>query len=84
MASSKFYSLGSDLQLISDSATWAEYLKLHPDAKVGFVHHGRRCYLTLILPSLGHRGIVRYADTAEGLIELAHLALIEENGIEVL
>jgi len=84
MASSKFYRLGHDLQLISESTTWAEYLKFHPDAKVGFACSENTVYFTLIQPSLGHRGVVRYAQSAEDMIELAELALIEMNGIEVL
>lgn len=84
MADPKFFRLGREMQTISDSATWKEYRKHFPRAKVGFVHHGEdRILLTLVHPRGMFRGIVKYADTAKELIEIAHLALIEERGIEV-
>jgi hypothetical protein len=79
-------SIGQQMQFISDSATWQEYRKAHPDARVGFVQDNQS---ELVLLTLTHqfgqfRGIVRYADDARGLIEIAWLALCEERGIDVL
>lgn len=83
MAVSKFYKLGTDLQLISDSATWAEYKRQHPTAKVGFVHQGDELLLTITESRGLARGVVKYAENARQLLELAHLALCEEEGIYV-
>jgi hypothetical protein len=77
------YRLGRDLQLISDSATWAAYRKAHPSARVGFVHQGDILLLTLTHSFGRYRGIEKYASDARELLEVAHLALCEEKGIEV-
>jgi hypothetical protein len=76
--------LGFELQKISESATWAHYVRLHPHARVGFCYHNDTLLLTLLNPGLGHLGIVKYASNAAQLIEVAHLALFEMGEIEVL
>jgi hypothetical protein len=83
MAVSKLYRLGRDLQLISDSVTWAEYIRQHPSAKVGFVHQGDDLLLTITETRGYTRGVVKCASNARQLLELAHLALCEEEEIHV-
>jgi hypothetical protein len=76
--------LGFEMQRISESLTWKEYTSHHPLTKVGFCHHDGRVLFTLIDHALGHDGVVKYADNAHELLEIAHLALWEEGYIEVL
>jgi hypothetical protein len=80
-----FYKLGNDLQRLSESVTWAHYLKFHPQAKVGF-HHAKNgvLFLTLTDRALGHHGVIKYAKNATELLEVAHLALWEQGEIEML
>jgi hypothetical protein len=73
--------LGYELQKISDSATWAHYVAFHPGSKVGFCHHNDRLLLTLVSPV--NHGVIKYADNADELLEVAHLALWEQGEIEV-
>lgn len=82
--SASFYRLGHELELISNSATWAAYREAHPDAKVGFVQQGDVVLLTLTQSFGRYRGIVKYANDAQELLEIAYLALCEERGIDVL
>jgi hypothetical protein len=82
MSAKSSLQLGIELQKISDSATWATYVSFHPGSKVGFCHHNERLLLTLVSP-INH-GIIKYADNAQELLEVAHLALFEMGEIEVL
>jgi hypothetical protein len=85
MSANSSYKLGRDLQRLSESSTWAHYLKLHPDVKIGFAHRpDGRILLTVTNAVLGHHGVIRYADNAQELIEVAHDALFREGEIEVL
>ncbi len=85
MSAMPFYKLGSELQRLSDSATWKHYLALHPRVKVGF-HHAPNGVLLLTLTdrALGHHGVIKYAKNTTELLEVAHLALWEQGEIEVL
>ena len=76
--------LGRDLQRISESLTWQHYRNLHPQTKIGFAHRtdGRVCF-TLMDSALGHNGVIRYADTAQEVIEVAFDALLRDGEIEV-
>ncbi len=77
--------LGRDLQRISQSLTFQHFLKLHPQMKVGFAHdHDGRVLFTLKDAALGNKGVIRYADTAQQLIEVAHDVLLRAGEIEVL
>lgn len=77
--------LGYDLQRLSDSATWAHYVRLHPQTKIGFLHTSNgQFYLTLTDRALGHHGVLRYADNVTELLEVAHDALFREGEIEVI
>jgi hypothetical protein len=76
--------LGRELQRISDSMTWQQYRRLHPQTKIGFAHRDDRIFFTLTDAALGHRGVLRYADTAQELIEVAHDALFREGLVEVI
>jgi hypothetical protein len=76
--------LGNELQRISDSLTWQLYRKQHPQTKIGFTHRDDKLYFTLSDRALGHRGVIRYADTAQELIEIAHDALFREGLVEVI
>jgi hypothetical protein len=85
MSATPFYKLGYDLARLSDSLTWAHYVRLHPQTKIGFLHAGDgRLYLTLTDRALGHRGVLRYADNVTQLLEVAHDALFREGEIEIL
>jgi hypothetical protein len=85
MAASQFYKLGSDLARLSDSETWAHYVRLHPQTKIGFLHAASgQLYLMLTDRALGHNGVLRYADNVTELLEVAHDALFREGEIEVL
>jgi hypothetical protein len=80
-----FYKLGVDLARLSDSLTWANYMRLHPKTKIGFTHGmDGRLYLTLTDRALGHHGVLRYAENVTELLEVAHDALFREGEIEVL
>lgn len=83
MSAKQFYQLGRDLQRISESITFAHYKRLHPQVRIGFAHRGDEVYFTLTDAALGHRGVIRYAETAHELIEVAHDALFREGEIEV-
>lgn len=83
MSARPFYQLGRDLQRLSESLTFAHYRKLHPQVRIGFTHQGDKLYFTLTDAALGHRGVIKYADTAQELIEVAHDALFREGEIEV-
>jgi len=83
MTDSDFSRLGREMQIISESQTFAEYRKVHPSAKVGFFHNGDALVLTLTHAFGKYRGVVKYANNADELIELAHLALCEARGIDV-
>jgi hypothetical protein len=83
MSATAFYQLGRDLQRISESLTFARYRKLHPQVRIGFAHHEDRLYFTLTDAALGHNGVIKYANTIQELIEVAHDALFREGEIEV-
>jgi hypothetical protein len=82
MSAMPFYQLGRELQRISESLTFAHYKKLHPQARIGFAHREGRVYFTLTDAALGHRGVIKYADNAQEIIECAFDALFREGEIE--
>jgi hypothetical protein len=85
MQATGFYQLGRDLQRLSESLTFAHYRKLHPQTKIGFFHGpDGRVYFTLTDRALGHHGVIKYASSAQEIIEVAHDALFREGLVEVL
>jgi len=82
MTATPFYQLGRDLQRISESLTFAHYRKLHPQTRIGFTHRDGRLYFILTDGALGHRGVIKYADNAQEIIECAYDALFREGEIE--
>ena len=72
------------MQRISESLTWQHYMALHPQTKIGFVHdHSGILLFTLTDRALGHHGVIKYASSAQELIEVAFDALLREGEIEV-
>ena len=84
MSAKQSYQLGYDLQRLSESLTFAHYRKLHPQVRIGFTHRGDQVFFTLTDAALGHRGVIKYADNVQELIEVAHDALLREGEIEVI
>ncbi|MFL6307519.1 MAG: hypothetical protein ACJ72H_28645 [Candidatus Sulfotelmatobacter sp.] len=82
MSATPFYQLGRELQRISESLTFAHYKQLHPHVRIGFTHREGRVYFTLTDGALGHRGVIKYADNAQEIIECAFDALFREGEIE--